>query len=81
MAIEVRRMKEADTAAGRCPSESGRVSLESARRGESNGIGLEASARLGRSAGWKRQIPQGADVRQSREGSHCSPLAEWNRMV
>jgi len=81
MAIEVRRMKKADTAAGRCPSESGRVLLESARRGESNGIGLEASAWLGRSAGWKRQITQGADVHQSREGSHCSPLAEGNRMV
>jgi len=46
MAIEVSRMKKADTSAGRCPPESGRVSLESARRGESNGIGLEASACL-----------------------------------
>jgi len=46
MAIEVSSMKEADTLAGRCPQESGGVSLESARRGESNGIGLEASAWL-----------------------------------
>jgi len=46
MAIEVSRMEKADTAAGRCPPESGRVPLESARRGESNGIGLEASACL-----------------------------------
>jgi len=46
MAIEVSRMKMADTSAGRCPPESGRVSLESARRGESNGRGLEASACL-----------------------------------
>jgi len=46
MAIEVSRVKKADTSAGRCPPESGRVSLESARRGESNGIGLEASACL-----------------------------------
>jgi len=46
MAIEVSRMKKADTLAGRCPPESGRVSLESARRGESNGIGLEVSACL-----------------------------------
>jgi len=38
--IEVSRMKKADTSAGRCPPEWGRVSLESARRGESNGIGL-----------------------------------------
>jgi len=40
MAIEVSRMKKADISAGRCPPESGRVSLESARGGESNGIGL-----------------------------------------
>jgi len=46
MAIEVSRLKKADTSAGRCPPESGSVSLESARRGESNGIGLEASACL-----------------------------------
>jgi len=46
MAIEVSMMKKADTAAGRCPPESGRVSLESADRGESNAIGLEASACL-----------------------------------
>jgi len=46
MAIEVSMMKEGDTAAGRCPPESGRVSLESADRWESNGIGLEASACL-----------------------------------
>jgi len=46
MAIEVSRVKKADTSAGRCPPESGRVSLESARRGESNGIGPEASACL-----------------------------------
>jgi len=46
MAIEVSMMKKADTAAGRCPPESGRVSLESADQGESNGIGLEESACL-----------------------------------
>jgi len=46
MAIEVSRMKKADTSAGRCPAESGSVSLESAWRGESNGIGFEASACL-----------------------------------
>jgi len=40
MTIEVRRIKKADISAGRCPPESGRVSLESARRGESNGIGI-----------------------------------------
>ena len=40
MAIEVSGMKKADISGGRCPPESGRVSLESARRGESNGIGL-----------------------------------------
>jgi len=44
MAIEVSRMKKADISASRCPPESGRVLLGSARRGESNGIGLEASA-------------------------------------
>jgi len=43
MAIEVSMMKKADTAAGRCPSESGKISLQSAGRGESNGIGLEVS--------------------------------------
>jgi len=44
MAIEVSRIEMADTSAGRCPTGSGRVSLESARPGESNGISLEASA-------------------------------------
>jgi len=43
MAIEVSMMKKADTAAGRSQPESGMVSLESARRGELNGLGLEAS--------------------------------------
>jgi len=46
MAKEVSRVKKADTSAGRCPPELGKVSLESARRGESNGIGLEVSAWL-----------------------------------
>jgi len=46
MAIEVSSMEKADTLAGRCPLESGGVSLESARRGESNGIGFKASAWL-----------------------------------
>ena len=46
IAIEVSRMKKAVTTAGRCPPESGTVSLESARRGELNGIGFEASAWL-----------------------------------
>jgi len=46
MAIEVSRKENADTSPGRCPPESGMVSLESARRGELNGIGVEASAWL-----------------------------------
>jgi len=46
MAIEVSMMKKADTSAGRCSPESGRVSLGSAGRGELNRIGLEASAYL-----------------------------------
>jgi len=46
MAIEVSRMEMADTSAGRFPPGSGRLTLESARRGESNGIDLEASACL-----------------------------------
>jgi len=46
MAIEVTRVKKADISDGRCPPESGRVSLESAHPGESNGIGLKASALL-----------------------------------
>jgi len=40
IAIAVSGMKKADISEGRCPPESGRVSLESARCGESNGIGL-----------------------------------------
>jgi len=40
MAIAVSRMKKADISEGRCLPESGTVSLESACRGESNGIGL-----------------------------------------
>jgi len=46
MAIEVSREKKEDSSGGRYPPESGRVSLESARREASNGIGLEASACL-----------------------------------
>ena len=46
MAIAVSSMKDAVIPEGRCPAELGRVSLESARRGELNGIGLEASACL-----------------------------------
>jgi len=46
MTIEVSREKKGDTSPGRCPPGSERVSLESARRGESNGIGLGASASL-----------------------------------
>jgi len=46
MALAVSSTKKADISEGRCPAESGRVSLESARRGELNGIGLEASACL-----------------------------------
>jgi len=46
MATEVSRVKKADTSAGRCPPESGSVLLDYARRGESNGIGLEESAWL-----------------------------------
>jgi len=46
MAIDVSREKKADSLAGRCPLESERASLESACRGESNGIGFEASACL-----------------------------------
>jgi len=46
MAIEVSREKKGDTSPGRCPPGSGRVSLESARRAESNGIGFGASAWL-----------------------------------
>jgi len=49
MAIDVSREKKRDTLAGRYPPESGRVSLGSARRGESNDIGLEASACLSHS--------------------------------
>jgi len=44
MAIEVSQMKKADISGGRCAPELGRLSLESAPRGESNGIGLEVSA-------------------------------------
>jgi len=46
MAIAVSRIKKADISLGRCLPELGRVSLESARRGESKGIGLEGSACL-----------------------------------
>jgi len=46
MAIVVSRKEKADISAGRCVPEFGRVSLEAARRGESNGVGLEESAWL-----------------------------------
>ena len=45
-AIDVSRERNGDTSAGRGPAESGRVTLESARGGESNGLGPEASACL-----------------------------------
>jgi len=64
MAIAASRMEIADISAGRCPAEWGRVPLGSPRRGGSNDIGFEASAWLYRLAGCKRQISQGADVRQ-----------------
>jgi len=71
-AIDVSREKKGDTSVGRCRPESGKVSMESARQGESNDIGFEASAWPSRSAGRKRQISQQADVCQSREGSYSS---------
>jgi len=40
------QVEKADTLAGRCLPGSGRVSLESARRGELNGVGLDVSACL-----------------------------------
>ena len=46
MAIVVSRKEKADISAGRCVPESGRASLESARREESNSIGFELSALL-----------------------------------
>jgi len=46
MAVEDSREKEGDNSVGRCLPESGTVSLESARRGDSNGIGPEVSALL-----------------------------------
>ena len=46
MAIAVNRMKKADSSEGRCPAESGSASLESACRGELNGIGLWVSSCL-----------------------------------
>jgi len=46
MAVDVSRERKGDSLVGRYPPESGRVSLESAHRGESNGIGPEASACL-----------------------------------
>ena len=46
MALELSRMEKADTSAGICQPESAMVSLESAQRGKSNEIRLEASASL-----------------------------------
>ena len=60
IAIDVSREKKGDTLVGRCRPELGRVSLESARRAESNGIGFQVSAWLERSAGRKREIPHWA---------------------
>ena len=63
MAIDVSREKKGDTSDGRCPPESGRVSLESARRGESNDICLEASACLKHSvANILKILAQGTQV-------------------
>ena len=46
MAIEVSREKEADTLMGRYLVRLGRVTLESAWRGELNGIGFDVSVCL-----------------------------------
>jgi len=46
IAIDVSRERKGDTSPGRCPPESVSASLESARQGESNDIGLELSAWL-----------------------------------
>jgi len=46
MAIAVSRMNRAAISAGRCPAGSGRVSLESARREEPDGVGFGESAWL-----------------------------------
>jgi len=46
MGIDVSREKKGDTSVGRYPPELGRSSLESARRGELNGIDLKASTWL-----------------------------------
>ena len=46
MTIEGSREKKGDTSPGRGPPGSGKVSLESARPGESDGIGFGASAWL-----------------------------------
>jgi len=54
---------------------SGQGAVESARRGESNGVGSEACTWLLVSAGREREIPQPVDVSQSQEGSHWNPLA------
>jgi len=44
MTIDVSRERKRDTGVSRYQPEPGRVSLESAQRGELNGIGCEASA-------------------------------------
>jgi len=64
MAIEVSREKETDTLMDRYLLGLGRVILESAWRGELNGIGsIDVSAFLYRSAGRKKLIPHQADIR------------------
>jgi len=75
------QVQKKDNPATRGRTGSRQGALESAGRGESNGVGFEESASLKRSAGRKSGIPQQADVQQSREGSHWSRLAEGNRMV
>jgi len=81
MAIEVSREQNGHTSPGRCLLESERASLESACRGELNCIGIKASTWLWSLAERKMEIPEQADIRQSQEGYHWSPLAEGNRMV
>ena len=66
MAIAVSWMKKADISARKCRAESARASLESPRRGGSNGIDLEASACLSHSAANNLKIPtRGTQVQKN----------------
>ena len=77
MAIEVSMEKKGDNSEGRCLPESGRVSSESARREESNGMGHEASPCLQHSVVNNFKVLTG----RTKVQKHGYPFSQWSDSI